>query len=481
MSRELLLALDLGTSHARALVVDGAGEVRGRARLPVAMTHPRPGRVEQDPAALWETSVAVLRSALAEAKAGAQEVAALGVATQRASVLAWQRGGEPLVPLIGWQDQRTVGRAAEWRARGVPVGALVSATKLEWLLAHEAGVAAAARAGRLRFGTPDVWLTDRLTGGSAFVTDPGQASCTALYDLRRGDWNGRALALFGVPRETLPGVVATSEIVGETPAALLGAAVPVAARAGDQQAAAFGQGVHVPGEAKLTLGTSAMLDRHAGGMPPEPVPGAHPLALWRIGGEDAFGVEGVVVTAGSALDWLVEVGLLADAGSLDRVAASVNDAGGALFVPALQGLGTPHLEDAVRGVAAGLSRGTTPAHLARAALEGVAQRCADLCDALAVTGGPLRVDGGLARSGLLLQTVADLSGRAVARAAELETTGLGAAFLAGLAAGAIRDPAACRARLAAPVLVEPRLADAARRESRERWARTVEWARSKPD
>lgn len=480
MSRGLLLALDLGTTHARALVVDGAGAVRGRARLPVPMTHPLPGRVEQDPEALWETSVAVLRSALADARATARQVAALGVATQRASVAAWERGGRPLAPLLGWQDQRTAERAAAWRARGVPVGALVSATKLEWLLAHEAGVAAAARAGRLRFGTPDVWLTDRLTGGSAFVTDPGQASCTALYDLRGGDWSERALALFGVPRETLPSVVATSEVVGETATDLLGAAVPVAARAGDQQAAAFGQGVHTPGEAKLTLGTSAMLDRHAGAVPPEPVPGAHPLALWRIGGEEAFGVEGVVVTAGSAVDWLVELGLLEGAASLDRVAASVPDAGGALFVPALQGLGTPHFEDAVRGVAAGLSRGTTPAHLARAAVEGVAQRCADLCDALAVSSGPLRVDGGLARSRLLLETLADLTGRPVARAAELETTGLGAAFLAGLAVGAIPDLAACRACIAAPVLLEPRLADAARRELRERWARVLAWARSRP-
>ncbi|HEY8493529.1 MAG TPA: FGGY family carbohydrate kinase [Myxococcota bacterium] len=478
MTRELVLALDLGTTGVRALVVRADGAIRGRAWRPLAMRFPAPGHVEQDPEAWWSESQAVMRAALAEARASAAELAALAVVTQRATALAWEPGGRALAPAIGWQDARTQARVAELRARGIPVSTLASATKLEWLLGSAPAVRETARGGRLRLGTPDAFLTDRLTGGTAFVTDPGSASVTALFDLRARDWRPGALALFGIERAWLPAVVATSAVVGETPASLLGAPVPVAARAGDQQAAAFAQGVHAPGAAKLTIGTSAMLDLHTGVSPERPRAGAWPLALWTLpDGTSAFALEGTVITAGAALEWLVDLGLVSAASELDRLAANVASSEGVAFVPALQGLGTPWLDEGARGLWCGLGRATRPAHLARAVLEGVAQRCADLCEALALPDGPLRVDGGAARSRLLLGLLADYTGRVVERAAEVETTALGAAFLAGLATGVWRSPADALACAAPPERIEPRLDAAGRETQREAWRRIVARAR----
>jgi glycerol kinase len=479
VTRELVLALDLGTTGVRALVVGADGAVRGRAWRALATRFPAPGRVEQDPEDWWRQSVAVLREALAAAGASAPELAGIGVVTQRATAVAWEAGGRALAPAIGWQDQRTRSRAAELQARGIPVPTMASATKLEWLLRAEPALRAAARAGRLCLGTPDAFLGDRLTGGGAVATDPGQASCTGLWDLRARDWHAGALALFGIERAWLPSIAPTSAVVGETPAALLGAPVAVAARAGDQQAATFAQGAHEPGSAKLTLGTSAMLDLHSGVSPPRPAAGAWPLVLWTLsGGEVAFGLEGTVVTAGSAFDWLADLGLVRDAAEIDAVAGSVPSADGVAFVPALQGLGTPFLDEDARGVWSGLTRASRAAHLVRAVVEGVAQRCADLCEALPLRDEPLRVDGGLGRSALLLQALADRSGRVLQRAAEVETTALGAAFLAGLATGVWRSPAETRACAVAPAVVRPALDAGAREAGRAEWRRLVERVRA---
>jgi glycerol kinase len=282
------------------------------------------------------------------------------------------------------------------------------------------------------------------------------------------------VALFGVPGETLPAVVATAEVVAETPEDLLGAPVPVAARVGDQQSACFAQGVHRAGEAKLTLGTAAMLEVHTGGALQQPGPGAHALALWLLP-ETAmqYCVESSVHTAGAVVEWLVDVGLLPDAASLDRVARDVDDAEGVVFVPALQGLGTPYLDDEARGLIGGLTRGSEWAHIARAAVDGLAQRCVDLCEASGLGAVPLRVDGGLARSELLLQTLADLGGRAIQRARDFDTTALGAAQLAGLATGVFASLADCRASLAAPLAFEPALDEAVREARRSRWAKAI--------
>jgi glycerol kinase len=369
---------------------------------------------------------------------------------------------------------------APFRAAGLPLNTLASATKFEWWLQHDDAVRAAARERRLRLGTPDVWLTARLSGGRLHVTEPGNASCTALYDAAKGEWAQPLLDLFGVPREALPEIGATSCVSCETPAELLGAPVRVGARAGDQQASAFAQGVLARGDAKLTLGTSAMLDVHAGDEPAPQVAGAYPLALWRLAdGARAFCVEGTVITAGAAVDQWVELGLARDAAELSALAASAESAKGVRFVPALQGLGTPFMDDGARGALVGMSRGATKAELARAVLDGIAQRCADVCEALPLGPGPLRVDGGLAQSDPLVQALADLSGREIARAAEVETTALGAAFLAGLATGVFADPQAC-ARLARPARsFAPRLAEDARRAERDAWREALAQARGR--
>jgi glycerol kinase len=339
------------------------------------------------------------------------------------------------------------------------------------MLRNEPDVADAARSSRLRFGTPDAWLLFRLSGGASFATDPGQASCTGLFDLDSGEWNAAALGLFGIDRETLPDLEGTSGVVAETTAAMLGAPAPLAARAGDQQAACFAQGVLEPGDAKLTLGTAAMLDVCSGGSPAQAPSGAYPLALWRLRGErDVFCIEGSVITAGAAVDWLVELGLLEAPEHLDALACSVSSSEGVSFVPALQGLGTPFLDDGARGFLGGLTRGTNAAHVARATVEGIAQRCADVCDALALERGVLRVDGGLARSELLLQRIADFSGLCVESAFETEATAFGAAWLAAHGAGLIARPLDVQGWLPPARRFEPQESPESRSRARERWA-----------
>jgi len=480
VTRDRLLALDLGTTGVRALVVAADGPVLARAYQPLSASYPQPGWLEQDPLEMWSSSVEVMRAALAEAGCRAADITALGVVTQRATVVAWDKQtGEPLAPAIGWQDQRTTERVAGFRAAGIPLTTLASATKFEWWLEHDEQVKRAAEQGRLCLGTPDSWLTAKLTGAGLHVTDPGHASCTALYDGAGGVWAQPLCDLFSVPVEALPQVVPTSAVVGETPADLLGASIPVAARAGDQQASAFAQGVHEPGQSKLTLGTSAMLDVHTGLVAIEPPSGAFPLTLWQLGdAPPEFCVEGSVITAGSAVDWAVELGLARDPGHVSELAQSVESSGDVYFVPALQGLGTPYADDDARGLFVGLTRGSGRPELCRAILEGVAHRVADLSDALVSGDGPLRCDGGLAQSNFLVQRIADLTGRSVHRAAETEATALGAAWLAGLAIDVFESLAAVAARAAAPTPFEPAIAAAKRNRLRTRWRAAVDRTRS---
>jgi glycerol kinase len=476
-----VLALDLGTTSVRALVVAADGSVRSRAQRPLTARYPQPGWIEQDPLEWVARSVEVLRAALAEAKLAASDVAALGIVTQRATALCWHAETlEPLAPAQSWQDQRTSERVAVFRAAGIPMTTLATAPKLEWWLQRDTAVQAAARAGKLRLGTPDVWLGARLAGG-VHLTEPGNASCTALYDLVKGEWSQPLLDLFSVPRESLPQIAASSGVVGETARELLGAPVPVAARAGDQQAASFAQGVAARGDAKLTLGTSGMLEVHTGDSVRAAPPGAYPLALWRTAdGATAFCLEGTVITAGSAVEWLVSLGVARDAAELSKLAQSVPSAGEVRFVPALQGLGTPFLDDGARGAFLGLSRAAGRAELARALFEGIAQRCADVCESLPLEPGGLRVDGGLAQSDFLLQSLADLSGREVLRAAEIETTALGAAFLAGLATGVYPSARASQSLSRTATRFKPALGAGGREQERAAWTTALARIRSAP-
>jgi glycerol kinase len=475
----LLAAIDLGTTSVRALVLEPGGRVLGRGARPLETRFPAPGRVEQDPESYFTRALQALRLALEAARAQASDLAALGIATQRATALAWSADtGRALAPAIGWQDQRSAPRVAELRAEGVHITTLPAASKFEWWLRHEASIREAARRGLLRLGTPDAWLAFRLSGEGS-VTDAGQASCTALFDLARGAWSERACALFGVDPAWLPRVVASNAPVGCARA--LGAEVPLAARAGDQQAACFAQAVHTPGDAKLTLGTAAILDVHTGRDAAAAGRGAYPVALWQLTGHAMdCGLEGTVISAGAALDWLVRLGLLRAPADADAVASEVASSEEVAFVPALQGLGTPYLDAEARGLLGGLTRGTTRAHVVRAVLEGVAQRCVDVCEALRLDARPLHVDGGLSRSDVLCQVLADLGGRPVLRAAEAEATARGAALLAGLGVGAHADLASCAAQVSATQRFESRSTPEWRERARERWRVAVARASATP-
>lgn len=466
-----LLALDLGTTSVRALVVSDEGRISGRARRALPTRYPAPGRVEQDGDEMVGLAIEVAREAIAASETPPGELAGLGIVTQRGTTLAWDaRTLAPLAPAIGWQDRRAAARAGELLRQGVPIHSLASATKLEWWLREEPAIRRAADAGTLRFGTPDTWIAQRLSGGETFATDATQACATGLYDYRTGGWSERILSLLGIDATWLPSIVATDAVVGASLPDLFGAPLPLAARAGDQQAACFAQAVLRPGEAKITLGTSAMLDRHEGAAPPGPRRGAYPLVLSEL--SDAgrtFCSEGTVITTGAAVDWMVEIGVLPSADALDAMARKAPSSDGVCFVPALQGIGTPAFDDSARGLLGGLTRGTRPEHLARALLEGIAQRCADVCEALGPFDGPLRVDGGLARSDLLLQELADLSGLELWRAAETETTALGAALLAAHGTGLLSTADVPRV-IGAPQVVEPRLAAPLRDARRARWS-----------
>jgi len=470
VSRDLLLAIDLGTTGVRARVTEGGGALLGGAHRALPVAFPEPGRVEQDPDSLHTLSVEVARQALTAARCGAEDIAALGIATQRATALAWDaETGRALAPAVGWQDQRVARGLEQLRARGLPIGTQPSLAKFLWWLEEEPAVREAAKAGRLCFGTPDVWLGHRWSGGELFATDPGQAGCTGLYDPNSGGWAGGFLEILGIDAAWLPEIVASAGALAETTRDALGAAIPLAARAGDQQASAFAAGLRQKGEAKLTLGTAAMVDRHTGASPEPPTPGTVPLPLWRLpDAGESFCLEGHVTTAGAALEWCVSLGLAPDVAGLDALAATSPDSGGVVVIPAFQGVGTPHAAEEARGLVGGLTRGSGAAELARAAFEGVAHRCVDVWEALEPEDATIRTDGGLSQSRLLLQLLADLSGKPVRRADDVEGTALGAAGLAALGVGLDVAPAA-----RGGVTFEPALSEDERAGRRARWQRCV--------
>ncbi len=447
-----ILALDQGTTSSRALVIHQDGRVLAQAQHEFPQQFPEPGWVEHDPEALFETTVRAGREALA--RAGERPVA-IGITNQRETVVVWNRRTlEPIAPAIVWQDRRTAARCAELRAEGLDamirrqtglvVDPYFSATKLEWLLASDAELRRSARRGELAFGTVDSWLVARLTGGVCHVTDPTNASRTMLWSLETKNWHPDLLAIFGVPPEILSRVTPSSSIIGETDPAVFGYRIPIAGIAGDQQAALYGQGCIAPGMAKNTYGTGAFLLLYAGADVPTPPEGILATAVSDPRGGLAYGLEGSVFIAGAVIQWLRDgLGLLPSAADSERLAASVSDSGGVYFVPAFVGLGSPHWEADARGMITGLTRGTTRAHLVRAALESMAFSTEDL-----ITGmmgettlhlQALRVDGGATANGWLMQFQADLLGVPVERPDCVETTALGAAALAGLATGVWRD------------------------------------------
>jgi glycerol kinase len=449
--RKILLALDQGTSSSRALLFDQDARLLGSHGINFSCSYPQPGWVEVDGETLWQTLLDCVRGVLRDTGISAAEVHALGITNQRETVIAWNRTtGEPVRPAIVWQCRRTAGDCDRLRATGIEdavrertgllLDAYFSATKMRWMLDQRPEVRRLGETGELCFGTVDSWIVWKLTGGQTHLTDASNASRTLLYNLSMGDWDPWLLDAFGIPRASLPAVVNSSGIVAHTDAELLGAAIPIAGIAGDQQAALFGQCCFTPGMAKNTYGTGCFLLANSGA---ERVRSRHGLlstVAWRIDGQDTFALEGSVFVAGALIQWLRdELGLVSNADDTAALADSVPDSAGVIIVPAFVGLGAPHWDSHARGLICGLTRGSTRAHIARAALEAVAFQNYDLLEAMQRdTGVPLRelrIDGGMSSNDFLCQFQADLLGIPVSRPLQAESTAFGAALLAGLGSG----------------------------------------------
>jgi glycerol kinase len=488
----LLLALDQGTTSSRAIVFDDRGRALATAQKELRQIFPQPGWVEHDPVEIWRDQLAVAQDALRQCGASAVDIAAIGIANQRETTVLWERAsGRPLHNALVWQDRRTAeaceklkaaGAEALVRAKtGLVLDPYFSATKLAWLLDRVPGARDRARRGELAFGTVDSWLAWNLSGGRLHVTDPSNASRTALFDIRAGDWDDELLALFGIPRELLPRVVRSSALCGETAPELFGAAIPIGGMAGDQQAALFGQACHGEGMAKNTYGTGCFLLMHTGRRAVASNNGLIATCAAQTGEALEYALEGSVFIAGAVVQWLRDgLGLIRQASDIEALAASVPDAGGVVFLPAFAGLGAPHWNPHVRGTLAGLTRGTGAAHIARAALEAIAFQSAELVQAMAADCGrplaELRVDGGATANKLLMQFQADLLGVPVIRPRIQETTALGAAYLAGLAAGVWHSREEIAAQWARERSFEPVLPAAAAAARMAEWRRAVRCA-----
>jgi glycerol kinase len=457
MGRDLLLAIDQGTTGSTALVMDTAGRTVGRSTRDFPQHFPSPGRVEHDVEEIWQSVVDSVSGALAAAGIGPDRIAAIGITNQRETAVVWERAtGRPIHRAIVWQDRRTSDRCAELRAAGhearvrqttgLVLDPYFSGTKLAWMLDAVDGARSRAEKGELAFGTIDSFLVWRLSGGSAsgspvHVTDVTNASRTLLMNLQTLDWDSGMLELFRVPRAVLPAIVPSAGRIAETrDVPVLESGIPIAGIAGDQQAALFGQACFGTGDAKCTYGTGAFVLVNIGGKPITSRFGLLTTVAWKIGDEVVFALEGSAFIAGAAVQWLRDgLGLIKSAADIEALARSVPSSEGVTFVPALTGLGAPYWDADARGVLCGLTRGSNAGHVARATLEGIAHQVADLlgamADDLAKPLAKMRVDGGAAANDLLMQFQADAADISIERPSELESTARGAAMLAGVGAG----------------------------------------------
>jgi glycerol kinase len=448
-SMKYLLALDQGTTSSRALVIDESGKVVAVAQKEFTQIFPQPGWVEHDPNEIWASQIGVAADALGQAGASAKDVAAIGITNQRETTVVWDRKtSEPIHNAIVWQDRRTAPICDKMKADGLEsmitgksglvIDAYFSGTKVQWLLDNVPGARERANRGELAFGTIDSWLIWKLTDGKVHVTDQSNASRTMLLNIYTRSWDDELLKALNVPRSVLPEVKSSSEVYGESTGILEG--VPIAGIAGDQQSALFGQMCTKPGMAKNTYGTGSFMLMNTG---TEGVPSKNRLLTtiaWGRGGKTEYALEGSVFITGAVVQWLRDgLKIIGSAPEIEQLAASVPDNGGVYFVPAFVGLGAPHWDPYARGAIFGLTRGATLAHVARAALEGIAYQVADILLAMTSDSGvnlaELRVDGGAAKNNLLMQFQADILGIPVVRPKETETTALGSAYLAALAVG----------------------------------------------
>ena len=491
MAEPYVMALDQGTTSSRAILFGQDGQAVASAHKEFEQHYPQPGWVEHDPLDLWSSQMGVAAEALSRAGVKAERVAAVGVTNQRETTILWDRRTlEPIANAIVWQDRRTAPEVQRLQATGAEqevrfrTGLLLdpyfSATKIAWLLDNVEGARQRAERGELAFGTVDSWLTAKLTDG-LHVTDVTNASRTSLYNIHQGHWDDELLALFRVPREVLPDVVPTSGHVAEVTRAPL-AGVQLTALAGDQQAATFGQACFEPGQVKSTYGTGCFLMLNSGGQAVDSRARLLTTALWQLQDQALnYALEGSIFMAGAVVQWLRDgLGLIRSSADVEKLALSVPNSGGVTFVPAMTGLGAPHWDPHARGTVLGITRGTTAAHLARAALEGVALQVTDVVTAMQSDSGvpltELRVDGGAARNDLLMQLQADLLGVTVVRPQVTETTALGAAYLAGLAAGVWPDLGSIGSMWREERRFEPQLAESEREALKSRWREGVERA-----
>ncbi|HNK18130.1 MAG TPA: glycerol kinase GlpK, partial [Piscinibacter sp.] len=454
-----LLALDQGTSSSRSIVFDAQGRIVAMAQREFRQIYPQPGWVEHDPKEIWATQLATAQEALAKARLKAGDIASIGITNQRETTVVWnRRTGEPVYNAIVWQDRRAEPTCAALRARGLEesfkrktgliVDAYFSGTKLKWILDNVAGARAAAEAGELAFGTVDSWLMWQLTGGAVHATDVSNASRTLMLNVHTNTWDEELLKLLDVPVAVLPAVFPSSHVYGHTKAELLGASLPIGGVAGDQQSALFGQACFRSGLAKNTYGTGCFMLMHTGSQFQTSANGLITTSAAQPTGMPEFAFEGSVFIGGAVVQWLRDgLHAIRASGEVQQLAQSVPDSGGVLFVPAFTGLGAPYWKPEARGAIVGLTRGSTVAHIARAALESIAFQSAALLqamsrDAVASGGAPvaeLRVDGGACVNDLLMQFQADLLGIPVVRPQVIETTALGAAYLAGLSCGVYKS------------------------------------------
>jgi glycerol kinase len=487
-----ILALDQGTTSSRALLIGRDGRVHGHAQTPFQQIFPQPGWVEHDPAEIWSSQIGVAVEALAQANASPDSIAAIGITNQRETTILWDRKtGEPIHNAIVWQDRRTAAFCDELRARecepqiqqktGLVIDAYFSASKIRWMLDNVPNARERALSGDVAFGTVDSWLIWKLTGGTRHVTDVTNASRTMLFNVHTQRWDQELLDLFQIPASLLPEIAASSEVCGETAGVLKG--IPIAGIAGDQQAALFGQMCTRPGMVKCTYGTGSFMLLNTG---EQAVASRNKLlttVAWRIGDETAYALEGSIFIAGAVVQWLRDqLEVIRTAEEIEPLAASVADTSGVYLVPAFSGLGAPHWDQYARGAILGLTRGSNRAHIARAALEGIAFQVADVLAAMESDSGvriaELRVDGGAARNNLLMQLQADLLGVPVTRPSNPETTVLGAAYLAGLAVGFWPDQQTIAQQWVADARFEPKIKDSERNERRADWARALERSRN---
>ncbi|HYD95397.1 MAG TPA: glycerol kinase GlpK [Noviherbaspirillum sp.] len=485
-----ILALDQGTTSSRAILFDREGRMHGIAQQEFRQIFPRPGWVEHDADEIWRSQLGVAQQVLKECKVAPGDIAAVGITNQRETTVLWDRAtGEPVANAIVWQDHRTAdmcdalrgqGKAPLFQQKtGLVIDAYFSGTKIKWLLDNVEGVRRRAERGELAFGTIDSWLIFKLCG--EHVVDASNASRTLLFNIHTGQWDDELLGLLDIPRSLLPQVVASSGVVGKTTPGLLGAAIPIAGIAGDQQAATFGQACHRPGMAKNTYGTGCFMLMHTGTQAMTSGNNLLTTVGWTMGGRTEYMLEGSVFNAGAAVQWLRDgLGIINSSAEVEALAASVPDTGGVFFVPAFAGLGTPYWDAYARGTIVGISRGTTKAHIARATLAAIAYQSADVLEAMqkdaAIPLAELRVDGGAARNDLLMQFQADVLGVPVVRPVVTETTALGAAYLAGLAVGYWESREEIAAQWQVQKRFEPAMPDEERMERMTAWRRAVQRA-----